>query len=99
MLNLRHGVNANVIENIGGYPEIVLKTLSENYYIYKKGKVFYVNNFLKQYLSEKIECDISKEKLARYYEQQIELSPDNRDLLISRATMTQELARFKNIPL
>lgn len=98
-LKLHHGLNANALQNLGGYPDAVLKTLSNNYYIYKKGNIYYPTSFLKQNLNETVREEISKEKLAEYYEQQLELSPEDRDLPLSRETMTSELAFYTDTPI
>ena len=98
-LKLHHGLNTKVLEKLGGFPDIVFKTLSENHYIYKKGNTYYPTSFLKQQLSPNVRDEISKEKLSAYYEQQLELAPDDRDLIISRTTMTRELAYYSDSPL
>ncbi|MCM1265958.1 MAG: tetratricopeptide repeat protein, partial [Candidatus Gastranaerophilales bacterium] len=98
-LRLHHGLNAKVLEKLGGFPEKVLKTLSENSYIYKKGNTYYPTNFLKQQLAPNAREEVSKEKLAAYYQQQLELAPDDRDITISRATMSSELAYYSDTPI
>lgn len=95
-LKLRHGLNANVLKNLGGYPENVLKTLNVNFYIYKKGDLYYPAAFLKQHLAKIAKEEISKEKLISYYEKQVELSIEERDFIISDAALCEEIAFYKN---
>lgn len=96
-LKLHHGLNLKLIQHLGSYPEIVLKTLSDNFYIFKKNDLYYASGFLKQHLEQIAKDEISKERLATYYEKQLELSPTERDITISRASLSHEIAFYKNI--
>jgi len=96
-VKLHHGLNLQTLQKLGSYPEIVLKTLSDNFYIYKKGDLYYATTFLKQQIEPGLKDEISKERLAAYYEKQIELSPEDRDFTISRAALIDEIAFYKNV--
>ncbi len=96
-VKLHHGLNIKVLQSIGSYPENILKMLAENFYIYRKGDLFYPSEFLKQQLEDFIPDEISKKRLTSYYEKQIELSPENRDFLISRQSLLEEIAFYKGI--
>jgi len=96
-VKLHHGLNLKILQTIGSYPEGILKTLSDNFYIYKKQGLYYPVEYLKIQLSPDIGDEISKKRLASYYEKQIELSPDDRDLIISRASLQDEVAFYKEL--
>lgn len=93
-VKLRHGLNIKILQTIGSYPENILKTLNDNFYIYKKGDLFYPSEFLKQQLAESIGDEISPKRLVGYYEKQIALPPEERDFTISRASMQNEIAFY-----
>lgn len=97
-LKLHHGLNLKVLQTIGSYPEVILKTLSENFYIYKKGELYYPNEFLKLMLENVAGEEVSKKRLASYYEKQAGLAPEERDFTISRASLQEEIAFYKDIP-
>ena len=98
-VKLHHGLNLKVLQTIGSYPDVILKTLSENFYIYKKGDLYYPAEFLKIQLEKIVGEEVSKKRLASYYEKQIELSPEDRDFLISRSALLEEIAFYKDIPI
>lgn len=93
-VKLHHGLNLKVLQSIGSYPEVILKTLSDNFYIYKKGELYYPAEFLKNQLESSIGDEISKKRLISYYEKQIELSPEERDFTISRVSLQAEIAYY-----
>lgn len=94
-LKLQHGLNLKILQTIGSYPEIIFKTLSENFYIYKKGKNYYPNDFLKLQLTKYASDEISPPRLVNYYKKQLELSPADRDVLISRASLQEIIAFYE----
>ena len=94
-LKLRHGLNNKVLQSLGNYPENIIKMLNANYYIYKKGDLYYPSLYLKQHLERSAKEEISDEKLAAYYEGQLELPPDERDFTISRAALNDEIAHYR----
>lgn len=96
-VKLHHGLNLKVLQTIGSYPEIILKTLSDNFYIYKKQGLYYPAEFLKLQLESEIGDEISKKRLASYYEKQIELPPEERDFTVSRASLQDEIAFYKEL--
>jgi len=96
-VKLHHGLNLKVLQTIGSYPEVILKTLSDNFYIYKKQGLYYPAEFLKLQLESEIGDEISKKRLAGYYEKQIELPPEQRDITISRASLQDEIAFYKEL--
>ena len=98
-VKLHHGLNIKILQTIGSYPENIIKMLSDNFYIYKKGELYYPSEFLKLQLEESIGDEISKKRLASYYEKQVELPPEERDFTISRASMQDEIAFYKGIDL
>ena len=98
-VKLHHGLNLKVLQTVGSYPEVVLKTLSENFYIYKKSKNYYPNEFLKLQLMKIAPDDISRERLISYYNKQLELVPEDRDIIISRAALQAEIAYYEGINL
>lgn len=98
-VTLHHGLNIKVLQTIGSYPETILKTLSDNFYIYKKGDLYYPNEFLKLSLEPVIQEEVSKKRLIAYYEKQLELPVEERDFTISRASLQEEIAFYKDIPL
>ncbi len=98
-VKLHHGLNLKILQTIGSYPEIILKTLSDNFYIYKKGDLYYPSEFLKNQLEPIIGDEISKKRLAGYYEKQLELSPEERDFTISRASLQNEIAFCNGVEL
>lgn len=96
-VKLHHGLNLKVLQTIGSYPENILKMLCDNFYINKKGDLYYPSEFLKDQLESVIGDEISHKRLASYYEKQLNLSPDERDLNISRASLQDEIAFYKGI--
>jgi tetratricopeptide (TPR) repeat protein len=98
-VKLRHGLNAEVLQQIGSFPDIVLKTLSDNFYIYKQIGLYFPTTFLKQHLSQTAREEVSKEKLAKFYEGQLELPVEKRSFIISRSTMQSEIAYYKDTPI
>lgn len=95
-LQLRHGLNATTLINIGAFPDNVLKTLSENAFIYKINDLYYPTNMLKEQLKNDIKDVVYKSKLVKYYTAQSELSPADRDFLISRESLLNEVAFYTN---
>ena len=98
-IRMNHGLNLKVLQSIGSYPENIIKMLCENFYIYKKGDLYFPADFLKQQLYEFIDDEISKKRLASYYEKQLALPIEERDFIISRATLQDEIAICKGIEL
>lgn len=96
-VTLHHGLNIKILQTIGSYPEGIFKTLSDNYYIYKKEGLYYPSEFLKLQLLSKIGEEIPKKYLIAYYEKQLELPPEERDFIISRASLQDEIAYCKDI--
>lgn len=96
-VKLHHGLNLKILQTIGSYPETIFKTLSDNYYIYKKDGLYYPSEYLKLQLAPIIGDEITKKYLIAYYEKQIELPPEERDFIISRASLQDEIAFYKNI--
>ena len=98
-IKLRHGLNIKVLQTIGSYPENILKTLNDNFYIYKKGDLYYPSEFLKQQLEPFIGEEISKKRLISYYEKQSALPLSERDITISRVSMQNEIAYYSGVEL
>lgn len=96
-LTLNHGLNLKVLQQIGSYPENILKMLATNYYIYKRGELYYPTEFLEIQLKDFVAEEISKKRLATYYEKQLSLPPEERDFIISRASLHDEIALCKGI--
>ena len=96
-VKLHHGLNIKVLQTIGSYPENIIKMLADNYYINKKGDLYYPSEFLKDQLDSIIDDEISHKRLASYYEKQLNLSPDERDFIVSRASLQDEIAFYKGI--
>ena len=91
-LQLKHGFNHKMLNNFGSYPENILKTLLENYYLFRKSTLFYPSNFLKQVLSVSLTAEIKQETLVEYYQKQLEMPPNLRDFLISRTSLNALIA-------
>lgn len=96
-IKMHHGLNLKILQTIGSYPEIIFKTLSENFYVYKSGKNYYPNEFLKMQLAKNAPVEITNQRLVSYYKKQLELSPEERDVLISRASLQDEIAFYEGL--
>lgn len=96
-VKLHHGLNLKILQTIGSYPEVILKTLSENFYINKKGDLYYPSEFLKSQLEESIGDEISNKRLVSYYEKQAELPPEERDFSISRPSLQALIAHYSGV--
>lgn len=93
-IQLRHGLNEKALVEIGAFPDNVLKTLSENCFIYKVDDMYYPSNFLKEQLKDDVKDVVYKSKLVKYYTAQSEKSPDERDFVISRESLINEISYF-----
>lgn len=93
-IQLRHGLNEKALLEIGAFPENVLKTLSENMFIYKVEDMFYPSNMLKEQLKDGCKDTVYKSKLVKYYTAQSEKSLDERDFIISRESLLNEIAYY-----
>lgn len=91
-IQLRHGLNAKTLLEIGTFPDSVLKTLSENGFIYQVENMYYPTNFLKEQLSDSIKDVVYKSKLVKYYTAQSEKSLEERDFIISRESLVNEIS-------
>lgn len=91
-IQLRHGLNAKALLEIGAFPDSVLKTLSENGFIYQVDEMYYPTNFLKEQLSNSIKDVVYKSKLVKYYTAQCEKSLEERDFIISRESLVNEVS-------
>lgn len=90
-LQLRHGLNEKGLIEIGTFPDSVLKTLSENGFIYQVDNMYYPTNFLKEQLADSIKDVVYKSKLVKYYTAQSEKSLEERDFIISRESLINEV--------
>jgi hypothetical protein len=95
-VQLRHGINKENLLEIAAYPENVLKTLSENFFIHKIDEMYYPSNFLKEQLKPDIKDVVYKSKLIKYYTAQSEKSLEERDFIISRESLANEIAFCSN---
>ena len=93
-IQLRHGLNESSLAEIGAFPVNVLKTLHENSFIYKVNDMYYPSNFLKEQLKDDIKDVVYKSKLVKYYSAQREKSPAERDFIISRESLVNEVTFY-----
>lgn len=98
-VKLHHGLNLKILQTIGSYPENIIKMLCDNFYIYRKGDLYYPSEFLEIQLQPLIGEEISPKRLASYYEKQLALPPEERDFIVSRETLQEEIAVLKGIEL
>lgn len=93
-LQLRHGINVKALYEIGTFPDTVLKTLADNFFIYKVNDMYYPTNFLVTELKDGVKDVVYKSKLVKYYTAMTEKSVDDRDFLISRESLMNEITYF-----
>lgn len=93
-IQLRHGLNSIALIEIGAFPENVLKTLSENLFIHQIGDMYYPSNMLKEQLKDDVKDAVYKSKLVKYYTAQSEKSLEERDFIISRESLLNEITFY-----
>lgn len=93
-IQLRHGLNGHTLAEIGTFPDSVLKTLSDNLYVYKVNEMYYPSNMLKEYLKDDIKDVVYKSKLVKYYTRQLEKSVSDRDFIISKESLEKEVIYY-----
>ena len=96
-IKLHHGLNLKILQTIGSYPEVIIKTLSDNFYIYRKEDLYYPADFLKMQLEPNMQDEISRKRLASYYEKQLDLPFEERDFCISDVSLKNEINFYKGI--
>lgn len=94
-VTLHHGLNMKVLKSLGSYPDNIIKMLLTNFYIYKRGDLYYPTDFLKVQLKNIISDEVSAPRLIKYYESQLKLPIEERDILISRISLHNEIERCK----
>src|SRR5574344_316689 len=95
---LRHDASVDLLKLLNFYDEEIINLLTKLILIKQENSNLYINEFFKEYIEDLIPSNITlklHEYIINLYETQLPLKPFERNLLISRQTMRNEIEFHK----